>query len=112
MEKVYLIYGVTDCPSCLLAQATLMDLGEEYVFIQTDFSKSYMKAIKEDYRWTTFPIIVSVSDEEEALIGGFDELLLTLKQEATVCNCIKCTSARNKAFEDAKEFTAPDKPGE
>ena len=116
MKKVYLIYGITDCPSCLHAQATLMNLGEEYVFIQTDFSKSYMKAIKEDYRWDTFPIIVSVSDEEETLIGGFDELLLSLKQETTACNCIKCTSARNKTFEDAKESTdqqaAPDKPGD
>lgn len=80
MKKIYLIYGITDCPSCLHAQATLMDLDEEFVFIQADFSKSYMSAIKRDFEWNTFPIIVSVVDEEETLIGGFDELLSTLKK--------------------------------
>ena len=80
MKKVYLIYGITDCPSCLFAQATLMDQNEEFVFIQSDFSKSYMSAIKQDFGWNTFPIIVSVEDDNETLIGGFDELLSTLKE--------------------------------
>ena len=26
---MYMIYGITDCPSCLYAQATLMDKGKE-----------------------------------------------------------------------------------
>jgi len=80
MKKVYLIYGITDCPSCLYAQATLMERDEEFVFIQADFSKSYMSAIKHDFGWDTFPIIISVDGVSETLIGGFDELLSTLKE--------------------------------
>lgn len=81
MREIYLVYGITDCPSCLHAQATLMGLDKEFVFIQADFSKSYMTAIKQDFGWDTFPIIVSVDGDDETLIGGFDELLSTLKQE-------------------------------
>ena len=80
MREIYLVYGITDCPACLRAQATLMELDKEFVFIQADFSKSYMSAIKQDFEWNTFPIIVSVKGDNETLIGGFDELLSTLKQ--------------------------------
>ena len=73
--NVYLIYGVTDCPSCLRAQAILMDLDIEYVFIDMSFSKTYMKSIKKQFDWPTFPVIVEVSSEDgEKLIGGFDQL--------------------------------------
>jgi glutaredoxin len=79
---VYHIYGITDCPSCLLAQAELMRRDIEYVFINTDFSSTYRSAIKEEMGWSTFPIIIkATSGSEEELIGGYDDLLYILDRE-------------------------------
>lgn len=84
---MYLIYGITDCPSCLLAQAELMSRDIEYVFINADFSPTYRFAIKEEMGWSTFPIIVkAISDSEEELIGGYDALLYTLGKETKTPN--------------------------
>ena len=80
MEQVYLIYGISDCPACLRAQALLMDLDLEYSFVQMDFSKSYQQAIKQELNWTTFPIIVKIDKTGEKTLGGYDELLSSLEE--------------------------------
>jgi len=54
---VYFVYGITDCPACLRACAALMEADLEYVFIETDFAKSYRKELQQQYEWHTFPII-------------------------------------------------------
>ena len=77
--QIYLVYGITDCPSCLRAQADLMEQDLEYVFISADFSKSYRDAIREEFNWSTFPIVVRVTPTEETLIGGYNELEIELK---------------------------------
>ena len=80
--EVYLIYGITDCPACLRAQAILMERDLEYVFIEMDFSKSYRDSITEQLEWSTFPIIARTSpDGEEDLIGGYDDLCYVLEKE-------------------------------
>ena len=80
--KVYLIYGISDCPACLRAQADLMDLGLEYVFIEMDFSRSYRAAIKQQLEWSTFPIILKVSEDGEDLVGGYEDLIYELTGES------------------------------
>jgi len=75
MNMVYLVYGITDCPACLRAQALLMELEIEYVFIETDFSPSYRDSIKKEFDFHSFPILVRVTKEGETLIGGYDDLL-------------------------------------
>tara|TARA_R110000744_G_scaffold17022_2_gene46456 strand:- start:1313 stop:1552 length:240 start_codon:yes stop_codon:yes gene_type:complete len=79
MEEIFIIYGITDCPSCIRACADLMERGIEYVFVQADFSKAYRIAITQALHWPTFPIVIRVLGEEESLIGGYDELSLLLK---------------------------------
>ena len=79
--KVYLIYGITDCPACLRAQADLMEKDIEYVFIEADFSKTYRAAIKEEFGWPTFPIVVMAEDSGETLIGGYSELWFHLETD-------------------------------
>lgn len=80
--EVYLIYGVTDCPACLKAQAALMERDLEYVFIEMDFSKSYRDSVTAQLRWPTFPIIIKTNpDGEEDLIGGYDDLCYVLEKE-------------------------------
>tara|TARA_R110002020_G_scaffold74330_1_gene190264 strand:+ start:2032 stop:2283 length:252 start_codon:yes stop_codon:yes gene_type:complete len=74
MEEVYLIYGISDCPACLRAQAFLMDRDLEYVFVQSDFSSIYRESIKKEFEWQTFPIIVKLSGHQEILVGGYNEL--------------------------------------
>jgi len=76
--STYFIYGITDCPACLRACADLMEGDLEYVFVETDFAKSYRTYLKKQYRHSTFPIIVrrseSVGATETLIIGGYEEL--------------------------------------
>jgi glutaredoxin len=71
---VYFVYGITDCPACLRACADLMEEGLEYVFIETDFAKSYRTQLKKEYKHSTFPIIIKRNEVETLIIGGHDEL--------------------------------------
>ena len=77
-KLMYMIYGVTDCPHCLRAQALCMDKGVEYVWVNMDWSKQYREYIKGSWKWKTYPIITKMYfDEdgpEEFIVGGFDEL--------------------------------------
>ena len=75
MQRIYLIYGITDCPSCLMAQAILMQAEIEYVFIEMDFSKSYQETIKQEFDRSTFPIIVEVTPDGKELIGGLADCM-------------------------------------
>ena len=76
--QTYFIYGITDCPACLRACASLMESGREYVFVETDFAKSYRAQLKKQHRRSTFPIIIRRSGDDTAyetlIIGGYDEL--------------------------------------
>ena len=78
---IYFVYGITDCPACLRACAALMESDLEYVFVETDFAKSYRVQLKKQHRWSTFPIIVRRTNTgpeletlETLIIGGYDEL--------------------------------------
>ncbi len=75
----YEIHGISDCPSCLTAQALLMKEDIQYVFINADFSKQYREHIKDKLNWKTFPIIVLVSEQKRQIIGGYEHLLQHLK---------------------------------
>ena len=72
MKNTFLIYGISDCPSCLRACADLMDIYPscEYVFINADFAAAYRDSLKQKYDVSTFPIIVC----NDKLIGGYEEL--------------------------------------
>ena len=72
--NTYLIYGITDCPACLRACADLMEADMEYVFVETDFSKSYREHLKDKYEWPTFPIIVRQFNNITMKIGGYNQL--------------------------------------
>ena len=72
--KYYMIYGITDCPSCLYAQALLMKKDKEYVGVVADFSKTYRNSIRDELNWPTFPIIVLAEGQKNMVIGGFNEL--------------------------------------
>ena len=79
---IYFIYGITDCPNCLRACALLMEKGIEYVFIETDFSPTHRTALKKEFGWSTFPMVVKVCGDEEEFIGGYDDLHHVLKKES------------------------------
>ena len=75
---MYTIYGITDCPWCLRAQAWCMENEVEYVWVNMDWSKQYREYIKGSWKWKTYPIITKMYfDEvgpEEFLVGGFEDL--------------------------------------
>ena len=78
----YNIYGLSDCPSCLRAQALCMDSGVQYQWIMMDWSWQAKKHIKETKKWGTYPIITKYNFVEfsETLIGGFEELCIELEK--------------------------------
>ena len=80
-SPVYLIYGITDCPACLRACADLMERDIEYVFIETDFARSYRERIKKQFGWRTMPLIVKLFRDDETLVGGYDDLVHILAQK-------------------------------
>jgi glutaredoxin len=73
---MYEIYGVTDCPHCLRAQALCMDKGVDYSWVMMDWSKDYREKVKDLFDWKTYPIIVKLDLDslEMKVVGGFDEL--------------------------------------
>ena len=73
---MYMIYGVSDCPHCLRAQALCMEKDVDYVWVMMDWSKEYRELIKGTFNWTTYPIITKLDYQsgDEELVGGFDEL--------------------------------------
>ena len=76
----YEIHGISDCPACLRAQALLMQKDLEYVFINADFSKKYRTLVRDKFIWTTFPIVVLVTEQKSVVIGGYDQLIEHLKR--------------------------------
>ena len=78
----YMVYGITDCPACLRACADLMEAEVEYVFIETDFAKSYREHLKTQYKWTTFPIIIRQNEYETLVVGGHGELRKHLNKDS------------------------------
>ena len=83
---MYKIYGVTDCPHCLRAQALCMEKDVDYIWVMMDWSKTYAEKMKELFKWRTYPIVTKLTEIEpmydpdyvEDLVGGFDELQLEL----------------------------------
>jgi len=73
---MYMIYGVTDCPHCLRAQALCMEKDVDYAWVMMDWSSTYRDHIKEKFSWATYPIITKLDYQsgDENLVGGFDEL--------------------------------------
>jgi len=53
-----------------------MERDKEYVFIETDFSRTYRDSLKEEFDWDTFPMIVKVTDTGENFVGGYDQLFI------------------------------------
>jgi len=78
--NTYIVYGITDCPACLRACADLMEADVEYVFVETDFSKSYREHLKDKYEWPTFPIIVRQFNSVMMKIGGYEQLKEYMKR--------------------------------
>jgi len=88
---MYKIYGVSDCPYCLHAQALCMEKGIEYIWVNMDWSKDYREKQKKHFKWKTYPIVTRLTiltelepprshihPYVEDLVGGFDELQLEL----------------------------------
>ena len=73
---MFVIYGVTDCPHCLRAQALCMEKDVDYTWVMMDWSKEYRELVKGTFNWTTYPIITKLDYKsgDEELVGGFDEL--------------------------------------
>ena len=85
--KTFMVYGISDCPACLRACADLMEKQCEYVFVETDFSRSYRQHLKDRYSHSTFPIITILTGahpQTEWIVGGYDSLVEHLFKECNI----------------------------
>ena len=71
-------------PACLRTAADLMEADLEYVFVETDFAKSYRDQLKAKYDWPTFPIIVRRTQRTDLVVGGYDQLKEYLKKPESI----------------------------
>lgn len=53
---MYTIYGVTDCPWCLRAQAWCMENEVEYAWVNMDWSPAYREYIKNSWGGKLTPL--------------------------------------------------------
>ena len=49
--------------------------------LETDFSKTYRTSLKKEFGWSTFPMVVKVTEEVEEFIGGYEDLCYVLEKE-------------------------------
>tara|TARA_B100000035_G_C20747908_1_gene442624 strand:+ start:45 stop:290 length:246 start_codon:yes stop_codon:yes gene_type:complete len=70
------IYGVSDCPACLVAQAHAMEAYPkyEYIFVNMDFATAFRNNIKKKFDHQTYPIVTIQDENEEVLIGSSENL--------------------------------------
>jgi len=94
----FIVYGVSDCPACLKACASLMELhpSYEYSFVNMDFAESYRNRIKEKYNHRTYPIIVFEYRDQETLVGGFLELTRFVKDRTKYSDYSAPQTTKNK----------------
>jgi glutaredoxin len=73
---MFIIYGVSDCPYCMKAQALCMENNIDYAWVMMDWSSNYRDYIKAKFDWKTYPIITKLDYDSgrEELVGGYFEL--------------------------------------
>ena len=83
MAKKYIVYGASWCNFCKKAIALLDLNGLEYHFLDAAEDRSLLKEIKDFYKSSTVPVIVSI-DKQSGLvskIGGFTDLERVLSKQ-------------------------------
>ena len=78
---MYTIYGLKWCIFCLRAINFMQEKGLEFHYYPMDNQERVLEYLKEDYKHKTVPIITRNIDGEEALIGGYDDLVKLIKQQ-------------------------------
>ncbi len=74
--KTIKIYGVSDCPACLKAQAIVMNHYPkyEYIYVNMDFAEHFRDNLKDKFGYKSYPIITIDDGNAEILIGGSEQL--------------------------------------
>jgi len=78
---MYTIYGLKWCIFCLRAINFMQEKGLEFHYYPMDNQERVLEYLKEDYKHKTVPIITRNINGEEALIGGYDDLVKLIKQQ-------------------------------
>tara|TARA_R100001079_G_C4395132_1_gene128963 strand:+ start:183 stop:428 length:246 start_codon:yes stop_codon:yes gene_type:complete len=70
------IYGISDCPACLKAQAIAMNRYPdcEYIYINMDFAESFRNHLRDKFGYKSYPIVTIDDGSVEKLIGGSEQL--------------------------------------
>ena len=78
---MYNIYGLKWCIFCLRAINFMQEKGLEFHYYPMDNQKKELDYIKKVYNHNTVPLITYNINGNEALIGGYDDLVKHIKQQ-------------------------------
>ena len=78
---MYIIYGLNWCIFCVRAMNLLHEKGKTFTYNSMDDSEENLERIKEKFAQSTVPVIVNLSNGEEELIGGYDDLVKHIRQQ-------------------------------
>ena len=80
--KKYIVYGKSSCPFCIKVVNKLLRKGKNFYVEMYDSSPEKLEEIKKRYNHPTIPVVIMI-DEKEIFIGGCDDTIGHLINEAT-----------------------------
>lgn len=79
--KKYIVYGRSSCPFCIKVVNKLLRNGKTFYVEMYDNYPEKLEEIKKRYNHPTIPVVI-IQDHKEILIGGCDDTIDYLKNEA------------------------------
>jgi glutaredoxin len=76
---MYIVYGKKMCNYCDNAIRLLRSRGFDFEYHSMDNRLDELKDLSTTYNWRTVPLILKKEDGNLKLVGGYDDLVKTIK---------------------------------
>ena len=81
MKSEFILYIKTKCPFCQKAKSLLEENNYPFRSLALDDYQHILEGIKDLYGWQTVPMIFRKEDKNYHLIGGYNDLVMYLRDE-------------------------------
>ncbi|MAH60545.1 MAG: hypothetical protein CMB95_06930 [Flavobacteriaceae bacterium] len=80
-EDLFIVYGRSSCPYCIIACNALSQRGLKHKFVDCESDKEFIHEAKMFYNMQTVPIVIHIPKDTGIvkMIGGCDDLMEFLK---------------------------------
>ena len=72
-DQHYSIWIKSTCPFCVKAQSLALENGLSHTIHVMDEDLEGLEKLKEQWNWTTVPLITTFDGDVEVLVGGCDD---------------------------------------